>query len=278
MKTPKLLVIPVLVLGAMLVFQPHLAGAAENPAPESRYSGCTERYTPTWGGTCDAYDDSQSHPLRVLAYLVNPAALLVEWTVFRPLHVLFSGTPELEYVFGHNPHPPIFAEPQPIHDYGAPRKSPQTIAQAPKPVVAQAPTPEKVRIVEVPVEKIVYKEVQKIVEVEKVVFPDVAFRFDSAELTDLGKGKVYLAAQKLKEKNDIAIVIEGHTDDLGNEEYNQRLGLRRAQVVMAELTAQGVDATRISALSQGETKPLINQPTDWARAVNRRVEFQVKGR
>jgi len=267
-------------LGAMLLSRPGFTGAAENPTTASRYTGCTERYTPTWGGTCDAYDDSQSHPLRVVAYLVNPAALLVEWTVFRPLHLLFSGTPELEYVFGHNPHPPIFAEPQPIHNYGAPEKSAQRVAQAPKPVVAQAPTPEKIKIVEVPVEveKIVYKEVPKIIEVEKVVFPDVAFRFDSAELTDLGKGKVYLAAQKLKEKNDITVVIEGHTDDVGNEEYNQGLGLRRAQAVMKELTAQGIEAARISALSQGETKPLINQPTDWARAVNRRVEFQVKGR
>lgn len=281
MKTQRLLVVPAIVMfGAMLLSRPGLTGAAENQMTASRYTGCTERFTPTWGGTCDAYDDSQSHPLRVVAYLVNPAALLVEWTVFRPLHLLFSGTPELEYVFGHNPHPPIFAEPQPIHSYGAPQKSPKTVTQAPKPVVAQAPAPEKIKIVEVPVEKIVYKEVQKIVEVEveKVVFPDVAFRFDSAELTDLGKGKVYLAAQKLKEKNSITVVIEGHTDDVGNEEYNQGLGLRRAQVVMAELTAQGVDPKRISALSQGETKPLIDQPTDWARAVNRRVEFQVKGR
>ena len=44
------------------------------------------------------------------------------------------------------------------------------------------------------------KEVPKAGEVEKVVFPAVAFRFDSAELTELGKGQVYLAAQRLKEQ------------------------------------------------------------------------------
>ena len=79
--------------------------------------------------------------------------------------------------------------------------------------VTAAPEPPKevIKIVEVPVEKIVVvvKEVPKIVEVERVIFPNVAFRFDSAELTDLGKGEVYLAAQRLKEKANITIAIEG---------------------------------------------------------------------
>jgi OOP family OmpA-OmpF porin len=139
-----------------------------------------------------------------------------------------------------------------------------------------------VRVVEVPVEKIVekivVKEVPTIVEVERLVFPSVAFRFNSADLTDLGKGEVYLAAQRLKEKANITIAIEGHTDDIGNNDYNEKLGMRRAEVVMKELAALGVDPGRMSAASLGETKPLIEQDTGWARAVNRRVEFQVKGR
>jgi OOP family OmpA-OmpF porin len=124
----------------------------------------------------------------------------------------------------------------------------------------------------------VVKEVPKVVEVEKFVFPAVAFRFDSAELTELGKGQVYLAAQRLKEKPDLKVLIEGHTDSVGSDDYNQKLGLRRAQTVIKELTAQGIDASRLSATSFGETKPAINQETDWAHAVNRRVEFQVNPR
>jgi outer membrane protein OmpA-like peptidoglycan-associated protein len=46
---------------------------------------------------------------------------------------------------------------------------------------------------------------------------------------------------------------------------------------MTELAALGIDPSRISAATQGEQKPLIDQATEWARAVNRRVEFQVKG-
>lgn len=228
----------------------------------------------------DEYDDSQSHPLRVLAYLVHPAAFLLEWTVFRPFHFVVSGSEPLEAFFGHRPHPPILAGPTPAHDYGMPKKVPVKPAEmnAP-PVKSAAPEPaEKVRIVEVPVEKLVVKEVPKIVEVERYILPEIAFRFDSSELTELGKGEVYLTAQKLKEKSDIVIAIEGHTDNVGTEEYNQRLGMRRAEVVMKELAALGIDPARMAIASQGKNKPLIEQETDWARAVNRRVELHVRAR
>ena len=230
----------------------------------------------------DEYDDSQSHPLRIVAYLLHPAAFIVEWTVFRPFHYLVSATEPQEALFGHTPHPPVLSEPQPFGDYGVPKKVVINEPPAKQPqAVASAVTPEpaeRVKVVEVPVEKIVVKEVPKVVEVEKFVFPAVAFRFDSAELTDLGKGQVYLAAQRLKEKPDLKVVIEGHTDYVGSDDYNQKLGLRRAQTVIKELTAQGIDVSRLSAASFGESRPVINQEADWARAVNRRVEFQVSPR
>lgn len=49
----------------------------------------------------DVYDDSQSHPLRVAAYLVYPVAYALEWVVFRPFHFLVASYPD---VFGHKPH------------------------------------------------------------------------------------------------------------------------------------------------------------------------------
>ena len=231
----------------------------------------------------DEYDDSQTHPLRIVAYLAYPAAFLVEWTVFRPFHFLVSATEPQEAFFGHRPHPPVLSEPQPFRDYGVAKKVPasQIQSQPPspmKPAAAREPVAERVTIVQVPVEKIVLREVPKIVEVERMVFPAVAFRFDSAELTELGKGQAYMAAHKLKEKSDLTVVIEGHADSIGTDEYNLKLGMRRAQTVMKELAAQGVDPERISAASFGESKPLLDQETDWARAVNRRVEFQVKAR
>lgn len=228
----------------------------------------------------DEYDDSQSHPLRITAYLLHPAAWLTEWIVFRPFHWIVSATKPQEAVFGHWPHPPILGEPQPMHYYGAPKRTPlpQAAMQPQPPPPAPVPPPETVRIVEVPVEKIVVREVPKTVtvEVEKLVFPSVAFAFNSANLTDLGKGQVYLAAQRLKEKSEATIVVEGHADNRGDDDYNIKLGMQRAQTVMNELAALGVDRNRMSTATLGESKPAIEQDTAWARAVNRRVEFQVK--
>ena len=106
----------------------------------------------------DEYDDSQSHPLRVVAYLVYPAAFILEWTVFRPFHWLVSGTEQQEALFGHKPHPPVLAEPQPIHNYGVSKKvamNPMQVSESPpsNPAVAQEPVAENFKIVEVPVEK-----------------------------------------------------------------------------------------------------------------------------
>ena len=51
----------------------------------------------------DAYDDSESHPLRVAAYALNPIGFGLEWLLFRPMHFVVSN-PGLERVFGHVPH------------------------------------------------------------------------------------------------------------------------------------------------------------------------------
>jgi outer membrane protein OmpA-like peptidoglycan-associated protein len=229
----------------------------------------------------DEYDDSQSNPLRVAAYLLHPIGWLAEWTIFRPFHLIVSTTEPQEAFFGHTPHPPLLAENRATsYFYPTAATPPAKQAALQQAAPAPVPAPETVKIVEVPVEKIVVKEVvkevPKVVEVEKLVFPAVAFAFNSANLTDLGKGQVYLAAQRLKEKADVTVVIEGHTDNRGSDEFNQKLGMQRAETIMSELAAQGIDRGRMSTASLGESKPLIGTDTAWAHAVNRRVEFQVK--
>jgi outer membrane protein OmpA-like peptidoglycan-associated protein len=226
----------------------------------------------------DEYDESQANPLRITAYLVHPIGVITEWLFLRPFHYLVSANEQNEKLFGHRPHPPLL-EPQPLYDFGMAKRVPLKQAQSePKQVAAAPTTGESVRIVEVPVEKVkeVVKEVPQIVEVERVIFEGVAFRFDSAELTSLGKGQVYLAAQRLREKADVTIVVEGHTDNVGTDEYNQKLGMRRAEAIMQELSRHGIDTSKMSTVSLGESKPLVNQDSPWAHALNRRVEFQVK--
>lgn len=75
-------------------------------------------------GAPDEYDDSQSHPLRVAAYLLHPVGFIVEWTIFRPFHYLVSSSEPAEAFFGHKPHPPVISDPQTIRDYGAPTRVP----------------------------------------------------------------------------------------------------------------------------------------------------------
>lgn len=255
----------------------------------------------------DEYDESQSHPLRFVAYVLHPIGRITEWFAARPFHALVSSTRGMAYLFGHTPHPPLF-DPRPNTDVGMSRRyqasvdnqrtysrrrgSGSRMASVSRDRAGRGEGAmgegyegsEKVIIKEVPVirtvikevPKVVIKEVTKVVEVEKVIFPDVAFRFDSDKLTPLGKGKVYLTAEKLKGTSDILVVIEGHADQVGSDEYNMALGLRRAETVKKELEEMGVGAERVSVVSVGETKPLIDQDTDWARAVNRRVELRLE--
>jgi len=253
----------------------------------------------------DEYDESQANPLRVYTYLLHPFGLATEWLLARPFHAIVSSTRGVAYIFGHRPHPPLF-EPREATDVGLSRRTyisrggrsyrvdrytTRERVEVPAEGAAAGAAGEKVvigergeRVIikEVPVVKTVIKEVTvikkvpKFVEVEKFVFPQIAFRFNSAKLTDLGKGRAYLAAEALKEEKDIVVVIEGHTDNVGTEEYNMALGLLRAESVKKELESLGVEADRVSVASVGETNPLIPQETSWAHAVNRRVEMRLK--
>jgi hypothetical protein len=57
----------------------------------------------------DAYDDSQSHPLRIAAYGLHPIGWAIEWLALRPMHFVVS-QPQLEPIFGHTPHESPFGD------------------------------------------------------------------------------------------------------------------------------------------------------------------------
>jgi len=67
--------------------------------------------------------------------------------------------------------------------------------------------------------------------------------------------------------------IEGHTDDVGNDKYNQKLSDQRAAAVRTYLVEKGIDAGRLVAKGWGEAKPIGDNKTDEGREQNRRVEF-----
>jgi outer membrane protein OmpA-like peptidoglycan-associated protein len=110
---------------------------------------------------------------------------------------------------------------------------------------------------------------------EKIVLRGVNFDFDKAEIG--GEAGVILdeAAEILKRNPDRQVVIEGHTDWTGPEEYNQMLSEKRAEAVKDYLVAHGIDASRLSVVGYGETQPIAPNDTRDGRAHNRRVELKV---
>jgi outer membrane protein OmpA-like peptidoglycan-associated protein len=70
--------------------------------------------------------------------------------------------------------------------------------------------------------------------------------------------------------------VTGHTDMVGTQEYNQALGLKRAQIVQKYLEEKGISLTRITASSKGEEQPVGDYLTPEGRAMNRRTEISIK--
>ncbi len=106
-----------------------------------------------------------------------------------------------------------------------------------------------------------------------IYLPDVNFDFNKKELNTLGKGKARVIAKLLKEKPGLNIVLNGHTDFIGSDGYNKKLGMDRAETLKKELVSLGVSSERISTLSFGKSQPNLKEKDDPARAVNRRVEI-----
>jgi outer membrane protein OmpA-like peptidoglycan-associated protein len=102
----------------------------------------------------------------------------------------------------------------------------------------------------------------------------LAFKINSAELSDSYKDDLRSAAEVFKKYEDTNILIEGHTDDSGSAEYNMQLSEKRAKAVSAFLKQNGVTASRLTEKWYGETQP--RYPNDDAnRAKNRRVELAI---
>ncbi|MFN8624751.1 MAG: OmpA family protein [Candidatus Binatia bacterium] len=111
---------------------------------------------------------------------------------------------------------------------------------------------------------------------KKIVLRSVHFDFDKATLKAEAKPILDEAVQVLKQEGSVDIVVEGHTDSVGTEQYNLRLSRRRAETVRRYLVEHGVASGRITAEGLGESKPVASNDTAGGRAQNRRVELHVK--
>lgn len=103
----------------------------------------------------------------------------------------------------------------------------------------------------------------------------IYFGFDDYTLSPEAQATLTAMAEALKANKSAVIQIEGHCDERGTVEYNLALGERRAQSVKNFLGQLGVEAARLSTISYGEEKPVVQGHTEEAWAKNRRAEFVV---
>lgn len=101
------------------------------------------------------------------------------------------------------------------------------------------------------------------------------FDFDKSDLRPENRELLSRIAGILLTSSDYTLSVNGHTDDVGTDEYNQKLSERRAQSVYDYLIEAGVPAGIMTAKGWGKTKPLVEAKTNEARARNRRVELGI---
>jgi OmpA-OmpF porin, OOP family len=121
---------------------------------------------------------------------------------------------------------------------------PPPVAAAPAPIAAAAPPPAPVVI-------------------EKITLnTDVLFGFNRAELTPAGEQKLDELAKSAQGTNVDKVVLAGHADRIGSEDYNQKLSEERAQAVADYLASKGVDRSRLQVEAKGESEPVTGNQCD----------------
>ena len=107
---------------------------------------------------------------------------------------------------------------------------------------------------------------------------DTLFDFDKSVLKPEGRQMLDGLIGKINKEFNLEVIIAvGHTDWIGTDAYNQKLGLRRAEAVKAYLIARGIEKNRVYTDSKGESQPIASNKTAQGRAQNRRVEIEVVG-
>lgn len=109
---------------------------------------------------------------------------------------------------------------------------------------------------------------------QQFVNEKVYFGFDDSALSPEARDALRDKIQWLRANPDQCVIIEGHCDERGTDEYNLALGSRRAESVKNFIVKSGIDASRLSTISYGEERPAVEGSNEEAWAKNRRAEFQ----
>lgn len=118
--------------------------------------------------------------------------------------------------------------------------------------------------------------VERVGEGIKITFSSgIMFDVDKAVLKDQYRGELGELATILNKYEDTNILLEGHTDSTGPEEYNLGLSRKRSQTVANYLATQNVNPARVTTVGYGESQPITSNETPEGRAQNRRVEVAI---
>jgi OOP family OmpA-OmpF porin len=111
---------------------------------------------------------------------------------------------------------------------------------------------------------------------DKWVLVGVNFDFNQATLRNESYPILDNAAGILLSHPDVNVEIQGHTDQIGSDKYNEALSMKRAEAVKKYLVAKGVDAGRLTTSGKGKSTLLFKESYTESRFYNRRVEFHIK--
>ena len=118
--------------------------------------------------------------------------------------------------------------------------------------------------------------VERVGEGIKITFSSgILFDVDKANLKDPYKGELSQLATILNKYEDTNILLAGHTDSTGSDEYNLELSRRRAQSVANYLATQNVNSARFTTQGYGKSDPIASNDTAEGRSQNRRVEVAI---
>jgi peptidoglycan-associated lipoprotein len=149
--------------------------------------------------------------------------------------------------------PPAAAAPAPAPAVAAPAPAPTPVTPAPAPV---RPAPKDYAAVE--------------------ALKPIHFEFDRYDIRPTDRKVLDANAAWLKQNSNQLVLIEGHCDERGTNEYNLGLGERRARATMNYLVSQGIQASRITVVSYGEERPVCTEKNESCWAKNRRAAFLAK--
>jgi peptidoglycan-associated lipoprotein len=154
--------------------------------------------------------------------------------------------------------PPATPQPPPP----APAPTTPTTPPPPAPPPAPAPTPERPPTEDELFAKMTLEEVAKMLQ-------PVYFAYDSIAISEEGRAALQKNNEFLKRRSSVKVLIEGHADSRGTNEYNLALAERRADAVRDYLVSLGIANDRVTIVSKGEEQPFCKEETETCWQQNR---------